>query len=421
MKISGALEKLIVVILAAALLTGSIRQPLTIAEQAEVYARSVEFDYVGWILSALGEKAGESGLAVPLHLAPENQAQIVVKYFSLVNQINQIESQIQQIYSDPSVKDAGAASTALLETQRKLQNQVDALAPIVESVLQDQVAQALAENGLATGGSILPPVLYRTTPLPKALIISPRDRISQEANISLLANLPLDRITAIEQTIEKNLNVSALVVDIGGVGVYPTMVMQSDDLHWVTDTIAHEWTHNYLTLHPLGLNYDRNAELRTMNETAASIVGNEISTRVLQQYYPGWSSKPSEGTVLASTRMLPQTPFDFRAEMHLTRVTVDGLLAEGKIVEAEQYMEARRQVFVAHGYALRRLNQAYFAFYGAYADVPGGAAGEDPVGPAVRQLRDQAGSLAKFLQEIARMTSFSELQTAVQSSTQTRP
>jgi len=133
-----------------------------------------------------------------------------------VNQINQIESQIQQIYSDPSVKDAGAASVALLETQRKLQNQVDALAPIVESVLQDQVAQALAENGLATGGSILPPVLYRTTPLPKALIISPRDRISQEANISLLANLPLDRITAIEQTIEKNLNVSALVVDIGG-------------------------------------------------------------------------------------------------------------------------------------------------------------------------------------------------------------
>jgi len=69
MKVLGVLEKLIVVILAAALLTGSIRQPLTIAEQAEIYARSVEFDYVGWILSALGEKAGESGLAVPLHLA----------------------------------------------------------------------------------------------------------------------------------------------------------------------------------------------------------------------------------------------------------------------------------------------------------------------------------------------------------------
>jgi len=156
-------------------------------------------------------------------LADENQAQIVEKYFSLVNQVNRIEAEVQQIYSDPSLKDPRAASAALLEAQQKLQNQVDALAPIVESVLQDQVAQALAENGLATGGSILPPVLYRTTPLPKALIISPRDKISQEANISLLANLPLDRITTLEQTIEKKLNVSALVVDIGGVGVYPTM------------------------------------------------------------------------------------------------------------------------------------------------------------------------------------------------------
>ena len=49
-------------------------------------------------------------------------------------------------------------------------------------------------------------------------------------------------------------------------------------------------------------------------------------------------------------------------------------------------MEQRRQLFVENGYYIRKLNQAYFAFYGAYADVPGGAAGEDPVGPAVRAL-----------------------------------
>ena len=67
--------------------------------------------------------------------------------------------------------------------------------------------------------------------------------------------------------------------------------------------------------------------------------------------------------------------------MHKTRVHVDELLAEGKIDEAEAYMEQRRQIFVQNGYYIRRLNQAYFAFYGAYADVPGGAAGEDPVGP----------------------------------------
>ncbi len=65
-------------------------------------------------------------------------------------------------------------------------------------------------------------------------------------------------------------------------------------------------------------------------------------------------------------------------------------LPQGKIDEAETYMEQRRQLFWQNGYLIRKLNQAYFAFHGAYADVPGGAAGEDPVGPAVRALREKA-------------------------------
>jgi hypothetical protein len=107
-------------------------------------------------------------------------------------------------------------------------------------------------------------------------------------------------------------------------------------------------------------------------------------------------------------------PFDYRAEMHTTRVTADELLAAGKIEEAEAYMESRREIFWENGYAIRKLNQAYFSFYGAYADVPGGAAGEDPVGPAVRALRAQSDSLADFLNRISWMTSFEQLQAAIQ-------
>jgi len=99
--------------------------------------------------------------------------------------------------------------------------------------------------------------------------------------------------------------------------------------------------------------------------------------------------------------------------MHETRVKADELLAEGRIEEAEAYMEARRQVFLQNGYLIRKLNQAYFAFHGAYADVPGGAAGEDPVGPAVRELRAQSDSLADFVKTIAWMWSFDQLQEAV--------
>jgi hypothetical protein len=95
--------------------------------------------------------------------------------------------------------------------------------------------------------------------------------------------------------------------------------------------------------------------------------------------------------------------------MRKTRLTVDQLLAEGKVKEAEAYMEAQRQVLWEHGYRIRKLNQAYFAFYGAYADEPGGAAGEDPVGQAVRDLYANSDSLASFLKTIAWMTSFDEL------------
>ena len=417
MKLLSIVEKLLLLLICAALLSGSITRPLTITERAEEIARSVEFDYVTWTLAAFGEKMGESGIAAPQHLSQESQIAAVNRYFALIQQVNDTENKIQQLYADPGVSDPKSASAELFKTQNDLQNALNSLAPIVESILQEQVTQVLGESGLTVGGSTIPPVLYRTTPLPKALIISPRDRIYEEANISLLADLPLDKITTLEQTIEKNLNVSALVVDIGGVGIYPTMVEQSADLSWVANTVTHEWTHNYLTLHPLGLSYDKNDQVRTMNETTASIVGDEISAVVLKRYYPNWATLPADGTgksAAMASMNAPAPPFDFQKEMHFTRVTVDGLLAEGKITEAEQFMEAQRQVFVAHGYILRRLNQAYFAFYGAYADVPVGPQGEDPVGPAVRALREKAGSLSKFLQEIARMTTFDELQKAVQ-------
>ena len=90
-------------------------------------------------------------------------------------------------------------------------------------------------------------------------------------------------------------------------------------------------------------------------------------------------------------------------------MTVDQLLAEGKIEEAEQYMEERREVFWENGYQIRKLNQAYFAFHGAYADQPGGSAGEDPVGVAVRQLRAQSDSLRDFIRAVSKVKSFEQL------------
>jgi hypothetical protein len=195
------------------------------------------------------------------------------------------------------------------------------------------------------------------------------------------------------------------------------MVMSTTDLNWLVETISHEWTHNFLTLHPLGLLYDASSQMRTINETTANISGKEIGLEVLKRYYP--DRVPPEEKTSPSKPAAPPAPedpnaFNFNREMHKTRVEVDAMLAQGKITEAENYMEQRRRFFWDHGYQIRKLNQAYFAFYGAYNDIPGGgAAGADPVGPAVQQLRKESKSLADFLNRIAWVTSFNGLQQAL--------
>ncbi len=99
--------------------------------------------------------------------------------------------------------------------------------------------------------------------------------------------------------------------------------------------------------------------------------------------------------------------------MRETRVRADALLAAGEIEEAEAYMEERRVIFWENGYTIRRLNQAYFAFYGAYADQPGGAAGQDPVGEAVRELWTRVSDPARFLALMAWMRDFEDLKVAL--------
>ena len=270
--------------------------------------------------------------------------------------------------------------------------------------------------GLAYGGQAIPPVLYHSTPLPWALIVSPRDAIRQEEDINLVPDLTVDEHAALEEQVDEKLDVSSLVVGIGGIGLYPTMVAQTSNLNWLSEVVAHEWIHNFLTLRPLGMNYMTSPELRIMNETAASIAGKEIGRAVLEKYYPEFVPPPpppeSESESQPEEETAPPA-FDFVKEMHETRVNVDIMLANGQIEDAENYMELRRKIFWNNGYRIRKLNQAYFAFYGAYADNPGGgAAGADPVGEAVRRLRSQSPSLASFIKQISWMSSFEDLQQA---------
>jgi len=386
-----------------------------VSAQVRQFTRIWEFDYVTWTLQALFEKERQAVLDLPRYLTPAQQRKAVLDYLDLVRQLDSVEANIAEFYANPDVQHPEALSAPLAQKRQALLARWQRQRFLTEAVLERQVSRIVGEMGLAPGGQPIPPILYHVTPLPMALIVSPRTVIRQDADVSLQPDLPLETITRLEQTVERGLNVSALVVPVGGIGIYPTMVMRSDDLPWLVEVVAHEWIHNYLTLRPLGALYMASPQMRTINETTASLAGKEIGHAVLAQYYPDFLPPASENESqppFSSGSPQPKQ-FDFRAEMHQTRIAVDALLAEGKVEEAEAYMEARRRFFWEHGYHIRRLNQAYFAFYGAYADTPVGPQGKDPVGEAVRKLRALSPNLATFLRRVAWVTSFEGLQRLV--------
>ncbi len=390
----------------------SLADPL---ERVQALTRPIEFDYLSWTLNALGIKLGQIALGSASYLPEDERSSTVLQSLDLIRQINEVEARLNDVYADPQIADPKSASVELRSQLATLQQQRKDLEPMAEAILQDQVSRVAAESGLTFGGQTIPPVLYHTTPPPDALIISPRNVIRQDQNISISPDITVDAMETLENKVDKSLDVSSLVVGIGGIGLYPTMVMETTDINGLAEVVAHEWVHNYLTLHPLGFSYMNSPELRTMNETVASIAGKELGRAMIAKYYPEYLTPEAPPAAPVDNQSQPATPppFDFNAEMHTTRVMVDNLLAQGKVVEAESYMEARRVFFWDHGYHIRKLNQAYFAFYGAYADQPQGAAGADPVGTAVRLLRVKSSSLADFINRIAWMWNFEQLKSAV--------
>ena len=390
----------------------SMADPL---ERVQALTRPIEFDYISWTVNALGIKLGQIALGSANYLPEDERSGTVLQALDLIRQINELEARLNDIYADPNISDPKSASVDLRNQLAGLQEQRKNLEPLAEAILQDQVSQVAAEAGLTLGGQTIPPVLFHTTPPPDALIISPRDVIRQDQDISISPDITVDQMETLEAKVDQSLNVSSLVVGIGGIGLYPTMVMETTDINGLAEVIAHEWVHNYLTLHPLGFSYMNSPELRTMNETVASIAGKELGREVIAQYYPEYlpPEAPPAAPIDNQSQPASPPPFDFNAEMHQTRVKVDDLLAQGKVQEAESYMDSRRVFFWDHGYHIRKLNQAYFAFYGAYADQPQGAAGADPVGTAVRLLRAKSPSLADFINRIAWMWNFDQLKSAV--------
>ena len=342
----------------------------------------------------------------------DEEVQVVTEYFLLIERIKTLNTKIEAIN-----RSDGQGELAPLKAElTTLQEQKKALEDIVAGVMVRQVKATLAQQGIFNPLDkyirlkfTFPPLNFRLEKPPHLLVVSPRDRIESMREIALRQNISVEEMEDIEARVDK-LGVSSLVAALGGFsGVYPSFVTDEASLRFTFDTAAEEWLHKYLVFKPLGFRYlldltgvSRNYEIATMNETLASMVSKEIGSIIYEEYYSWYENgAPPE----------QDADSEFNREMREIRRAVDEYLARGEIEQAEKFMEERRQYLASKGYYIRKLNQAYFAFHGAYADRPTSIS---PIGVELKQLRSQSDSLKDFLDTVAAMTSRQDLKQSIE-------
>jgi len=345
----------------------------------------------------------------------DDEIQVVTEYFSTVEQIQSLRSAVEAINAG-----SGQGDLAALEAElNKLQEQRTASEDTVERIIEKQIREILAQEGIFHPVDkyirlkvSFPPLNFKLERPPHLLVISPRDRIESMREITLHPNISLKEMENIEAEVD-GLGVSSLVVGLGGLGAtYPTFVTNDASLGFTIDAATEEWLHQYLVFKPLGFLYlldligvSRNYEIATMNETLASMVSKEIGSIVYGQYY---SEYESNGAYRGGET---ETESVFNREMREIRRAVDSYLADGEVEKAEEFMEQKRQYLASMGYYIRKLNQAYFAFYGTYADSPTSIS---PIGLELKELRSQSASLKDFLDTVAAMTNRQELTDSIE-------
>ena len=292
----------------------------------------------------------------------------------------------------------------------------------VEDVIEGQATAVLEDERLALQpplfndlGLVFPPLDFELDATPRVLAVSPRDRIELRDSYLLESQIPEGEIEAIERKAESEnegeSGVSALVIRTGGFSSYPSVVFEDASYESLIETVFHEWLHSYLIFFPLGASYFGSSEARTLNESVANIGGAELARRYFERY----------GTLDKVCGAAPATPvpaptpatptFDFTNEMRALRREVEAMLADGRVDEAEALMAAKRDEFETKGVFIRKLNQAYFAFHGFYADSAGSI---DPIGPKLQTLLERAGSAGEFVRVASGITSRAELDAALE-------
>jgi hypothetical protein len=365
-----------------------------------------KYSLVRWELSHFLEKwVNKLEDLLPWASTPSREDRIsqAVEFFDLGETLRGLEHRLR-------FPEAGAGSLSPEDQARPLRVQIEEirerrrhLREGVEETIESEISAVLAEEGFASRiGLIFPPVDTVFSGSPAALIVSPRDRIERQLTVLLTPDLDAGIRERIEERIFQGDNMAALVASTGGVATYPSVVSDSGSLHHAVVTTAHEWLHHWFFFQPLGQHFWDNSQMTTLNETAATLGGRAIGDRAFTAMT---GERIDRDPPPPEPVTLDPEAFDFNSAMRETRVRTEELLAEGKIEEAEAYMEERRRFLADNGSFIRKINQAFFAFHGSYATS---AASISPIDAQLRELQDRSGSLEGFIKSVGRFGSYQE-------------
>ncbi len=363
------------------------------------------FSFVGYEISTLPDKWVHWIFELrPGHRPPrEERLAMLDEYLLTVRRLHKEEARIEGLLESrtaipgTSASKVSPISTEYLDELKATRNR---LRPEAEEALEAEISAVLVEEGFGLAlGLIWPPVDIRLDSTPTLLITSPRDEIRLQGTVAMRTGLrPFER-DQLEREIEEEHDVSALVINLGGIGTYPALVLDDNTLRTVTRTAAHEWLHNHWFFKPLGWNYLDSPDMTTLNETAADLAGREIGDMAFERM--GGDLDESSFSYQSGQVANPQIT-DFLRE---TRLRTDELLAEGRVEEAEEYMKERRWRLRLGGYGIRKLNQAFFAFFNQYGES---AASVSPIGGEVRELRELLPDVGTFSKVISQVSSYAE-------------
>ena len=361
-----------------------------------------QYDLVRWEITHLPDKwVHKLNSLLPWNSSSRDERlEDLQEYFRLATVERELEGELEGIQArtsrgtgEPAEESARASDVS--EQLNEVRKTRSAMRGGVEETLESKVAKVLSQEGLKSwAGLLFPPVDVSLTQPPRVLVVSPRERIDKSNTILLDAGIDIDAMEALEDKIFREQDLAALVVGIGGVATYPTIVRDDTSLRRALGTSAHEWLHAYWFFRPLGWNIFSNPEMNTLNETAADLAGHELGDTVFEAITGERIRDPPP----APSPEEDPDRFDFNTEMRETRLRVDELLGQGRVEEAEAYMEERRRVFVDNRFNIRKLNQAYFAFNGTYASNP---ASVSPIGGQVEQVREASGSVGEFIRTMS--------------------